>query len=171
MTSDKVCDGQRAFVVAAHPAIRLIVAIFVVMMVVGVVSRGASVSDMFADAPLPIRIVGPVALLGVVASWLVYAVRLQTVLRVTVDTLRVERRYPPLYRTFGWQDIEEWKTRRTRGRGSSTLRIRFSDGHRVTIYPGAARNAASLVAALEATLPATGTSERVGRRPNTALSS
>ena len=127
------------FVVTTRPAIRRFISLWVLGMAIGLDWMVAAKVDPLAGAPLPIRFAAAAAVIYVLCSWIAYAVRLHTVVRIDATGLRIERRFPPLWRTYRWDDVLEWRAKR-RGRGPSALRLTFADGNRVTVFPSTAIN-------------------------------
>ena len=147
---------------ASRKPLRILATVWAAVLVVGAAFTAVRGFDPFAGSPLVIRLLGSVAILGVVSAWVTNAVRLHTVLRLDAQGVGVHRVYPPLDRTYAWTELREWR-RATGGRGAATLRLTFQDGRRVTIYPGAYRDADELQRQLEALLPGEGHRVRVGR--------
>ena len=156
------------FVVASRPWLRNLVTLWTTSMVAGLLwtfaTRGLELFE--PAAPLVVRVLFPVGTVWVLWSWVAYAARLHTVLRAREREVTVERRYPPLTRTYPWSDVREWRLTPGRGRGTATLRLTLADGERVTLYPAAFENADRLQRQLETILPGDGDGRRrrVGRR-------
>ena len=147
-------------VLASKRYIRMAVTLWTGLMVVGAaytLVRGIGA----ASLPVPLLDAIVLAILG---SWVAYVVRLHTVVRLDAHGISVRRLYPPLEHAYPWPGLLEWR-RAERGRGKATLRLTFSDGRRVTIYPAAYEHADELQQRLEMLLPGSGTRVRVGRRP------
>jgi len=150
------------FVVRARPLVRRLMTFWAASLVVGVVWTVAVTGQVFpVSLPLIPQLLGSAAALWVVLSYVSVAVRLHTLLRVSDRELSVERIFPPLRRTFAWSDLREWRLD-ARRRGQATLRLTFTDGTRITLYPQMSQHAHELQNRLETALPGYGTRRRVG---------
>ena len=129
--------------------------VWAAMLAIGVIPELAEGGSRITEgAPIVVRVIAPLAMLFVVWSWGAYAVSLYTVLHVRERELRVERLYPRLTRSYSWADVRDWRLPKP-NRGMKDLRIEFTDGTRVRLYPSAYRNVDRLLARLETTVSRT----------------
>jgi hypothetical protein len=110
----------------------------------------------FTPAPLAIRLFGAVVGTWITWAWVSYSAGLHTVLRATDREFVVERRYPPLTRTYSWSEVQAWRRMPAERRGKSTLRLTLADGERITLDRAVFVNADRLQQHLSAMLPESG---------------